>query len=114
MSARAPLYVAGSVGVTGVAGAQASPSCERVRLAVPGLPRGLQGLTILQVSDVHLGGGLGLDWLTDALETARAEKPDLLVMTGDLSDDLELMGPALRALVAFPAPLGRLDRKSVV
>ena len=62
------------------------PTVERLTLAVPGLPRELDGFTIAQVTDIHLGLWSSRGELDKALEVAAAEKPDLVAFTGDLVD----------------------------
>lgn len=58
---------------------------ERVTLVSAKLPAGVR-LRIAQVSDVHLGLMVGKERLAQILALVRAEKPDLLVSTGDLVD----------------------------
>ncbi len=48
------------------------------------LPRVLDGFSIVQVSDIHVGAFLGERELARAEEQVTALRPDLLVMTGDL------------------------------
>lgn len=105
--AGAPLALA--VGIPpGVAGAQEQPRPKPVRLSCPQLPAGFEGLRILQVSDLHLGPCLGMEWLEAALERVRGEKIDLVAVTGDLSDDRNLTADALARIAAIPAPLGHV------
>jgi predicted MPP superfamily phosphohydrolase len=58
---------------------------ETVRRPLPlaGLPRALQGATLLQVSDLHVGHRVSESYLRDTLRGARALNPDLVVVTGD-------------------------------
>ncbi len=48
------------------------------------LPRALDGFTIVQISDVHVGVYLGERDLRRAEELVRGLRPDLFVLTGDL------------------------------
>jgi predicted MPP superfamily phosphohydrolase len=53
-------------------------------IRLPKLPRSLDGFTIAQISDIHVGVFLGereLRWAEDSITNLR---PDLVVMTGDL------------------------------
>src|SRR5215471_18750796 len=62
------------------------PSWLRVRrLTIPikGLPLNLDGLRIVQLSDLHLGSVVPRRLLQHAVETTQALKPDLIVLTGD-------------------------------
>lgn len=54
---------------------------------VQNLPDELSGFTIVQLSDLHLGGVIREDYLKDVVNKTNALKPDLVVITGDLLDD---------------------------
>ena len=61
-------------------------------------PRELEGLRILHLSDVHLGYFVSLDDLERTMLDAEAHRPDLVLVTGDLSDDLKVLPDALRII----------------
>ena len=63
-----------------------SPHVVRKTLSFPNLPKDLSGFKICQISDVHLGMWLTQGEMAKALEAAAEEKPDLVVLTGDLVD----------------------------
>lgn len=52
-------------------------------MPVRGLPAGLDGATVAQVSDLHVGPEVDSDYLSAALRHLSALRPDLVVMTGD-------------------------------
>jgi uncharacterized protein len=58
-------------------------SVRRERVEVRGLPRGLEGLRIAQLSDLHAGRFLRAGDLRGVVEAVNAESPDLCVLTGD-------------------------------
>lgn len=66
----------------------------RALAQLPGLPQGFDGFTIVHLSDLHgheYGAGS-----RELLERVRAERPDLIVVTGDLIDQksqLEMVPP---------------------
>ncbi len=72
----------------------------------PGLPPELAGLRILLISDLHLAIFVTLGDLGAILEEASALRPDLILVTGDIADDLRLLTPALDMIRDFRAPLG--------
>jgi predicted MPP superfamily phosphohydrolase len=74
------------------------------RVAVPlgKLPAGLNGTTIVQLSDVHVGPTIGRRFLSRIVDRVNALDPDVVAITGDLVD-----GSVLR-LARHVAPLGRL------
>jgi uncharacterized protein len=80
----APVF---SVGLTGMALAQLNQlSVRRFTLAMPALPRDLDGITIAHLSDTHVGGLTSGQMLREMVSTTNALRADLVVMTGDLID----------------------------
>lgn len=62
------------------------PTWLRVRrLTVPikGLPLALDGLRLVQLSDLHVGSAVPRWFLQKVVETTKALEPDLIVLTGD-------------------------------
>jgi len=75
-----------------------------VAVRIPGLPRVLDGYTLVQVSDIHTGLYVGERELDEGLSLARAAKPDLLVVTGDLVDLESKYAPLIARKLADIAP----------
>src|SRR5579859_300823 len=46
----------------------------------------LDGLRIVQITDLHIGPFIGRNWLRRVVDKVNALKPDLIVITGDLVD----------------------------
>jgi predicted MPP superfamily phosphohydrolase len=98
--ASAGLVVAGAGGA-GLAGFRAAGelTVPEVHVRLARLPRALDGLCVVQLSDLHLGLLLDGRFLRDVVEQANAQKPDLVVITGDLVDGpVQALGPELAAL----------------
>lgn len=72
------------------------------------LPPGLDGLRLVQISDLHAGPFLDRKSLDGVLDLVRASCPDVLVMTGDFitqsADDMHDLGSVFRQM---PATLGK-------
>lgn len=68
------------------------------------LPDDLDGFKILQLSDLHLGYYFGLDHLEKTLAAAESYKPDMLVVTGDIADDLSMMTDAMKLAGQLETP----------
>lgn len=71
---------------------------------IPGLPKALDGYTLVQISDLHIG-----EWTTEAdlargLELVRSAKPDLLLVTGDVVDFDASLAPMVAAQIMRVAP----------
>ncbi len=76
---------------------------KRLRLKVPGLPSSLAGTSILHLSDLHLGSSKTAEDLRALLDGA--PKPDLVLVTGDIADDLGELARALELLRGFGPPV---------
>jgi uncharacterized protein len=76
------------------------PRLRTLEVALPGLPAELAGLRVVHLSDFHLGvPSRGARSVERAVEWAAAERPDLVLITGDLLSRPKAE-PRLRALLA--------------
>jgi predicted MPP superfamily phosphohydrolase len=77
---------------------------HRVKLSIPGLPSALTGLTLVHLSDLHIGKLTRGPVLDDMVAATNALNPDLIVLTGDLInmslEDLPRGFELLRAMKA--------------
>jgi predicted MPP superfamily phosphohydrolase len=80
---------------------------EEVPIRLHGLPRALDGFTIVQVSDLHVGTFVGERELRLGLGLIGRLRPDLVVITGDIVDvDARFVPLAARQLGALTARFG--------
>ena len=88
--------------------AHGDPEIVRLELRFDDLPPGLDGLRIAQISDLH-AGPLVKPWQVARWRVlAEAERPELLLLTGDVVDSLpEEAQVVADAFKDFKAPLGR-------
>lgn len=56
----------------------------RQRIALPNLPEKLEGLRIVQISDIHSGSFLFKEPIRNAIQMINSHTPDLVFFTGDL------------------------------
>jgi predicted MPP superfamily phosphohydrolase len=83
------------------------PRVEKVVVRVPGLHRDLQGLRIVQISDLHVGRSIRRGYVERTVERARSLAPDLVALTGDMVDGpVERLAPHVAPLAAL-AEAGR-------
>jgi predicted MPP superfamily phosphohydrolase len=82
-------------------------SIEEVPLKIPGLKRQLDGFSIVQLSDVHIGVFVGDAELATAESLVRQAKPDLVVLTGDLLDNDARLAHRLARFVRRLEPLAK-------
>jgi predicted MPP superfamily phosphohydrolase len=76
---------------------------------VPGWPRELDGLRVVHLSDIHVGGGMNRERLRRIAELANGAHPDVVAHTGDFlthrSGDFD--APLYEALARIRAPHGQ-------
>ena len=95
-----------SAGVSGLAGAFADVRVYLRPLVIDTLPGELSGLRLLHLTDLHLGQYVTLDDLSDVLSRAEPMSVDLVLLTGDVADDLRLLPEALAMIEQLNPPLG--------
>lgn len=76
-------------------------------IALPGLPREAEGFKICQISDVHLGLFFSLGKLENTLQRIIAQKPDVLMLTGDIFDDITQNEQAVQMIDSYAKEFSR-------
>ncbi|HPD53881.1 MAG: metallophosphoesterase [Bacteroidota bacterium] len=104
-------FVVGSIPLLsmlyGMTGGAYRYQVKRVRLKLPNLPPGFEGLRAVQISDIHTGSFLDRKPLERAVELIQNESPDIIFFTGDLVNDRHEEAVEHRdALSRLKAPLG--------
>jgi len=80
---------------------------RRIEVGLSRLPRPLDGFSIVQLTDLHLGPTLGRDWLQGIVRRVNDLKPDLIAITGDLVDgSVEHLRHTVQPLADLRAPQG--------
>jgi predicted MPP superfamily phosphohydrolase len=81
---------------------------ERASLAFPDLPAGLDGLRLVQLSDLHRSRVVAQAEIERAVAWANRLHPELVLLTGDyVTRGIRYAEPCAAALAALQAPLGR-------
>ncbi len=78
---------AGSTAI-GVRTARRTPKTISVEIPIEDLHRDLEGLTIVQFSDLHVGPTIKKPFVERTVKIINALKPDIIAFTGDLADGL--------------------------
>jgi predicted MPP superfamily phosphohydrolase len=80
---------------------------SRRTFPVRGLAPELDGIRIVQLTDIHLGPWISLGYVNRALEIANGLEPDLILLTGDyVHRSPAYIAPAVDALKALRARIG--------
>jgi len=90
------------LGAVSVVGALREVAVRPVSVPLARLPEALRGLTIVQLSDIHVGPTIGRAFMDELVDKTNALEPDVIAITGDLVDG------SVAELAAHVAPLGRL------
>lgn len=80
---------------------------HNVNLFIEDLPEALDGLKIVQLSDIHLGSWMSVNPLQQAVDKVNELNPDIIVFTGDMVNfsSAEIKGFE-KTLARLKAPLG--------
>jgi uncharacterized protein len=107
LSASAVLVVAIAVLATAIGFLNARRRAGIVNVDIPirDLPAALQGFTIAQISDVHVGPTIKRPYVDAIVDAVNALQADLIAVTGDLVDG------SVRDLAGHTAPLARLSAR---
>ncbi|HMI62303.1 MAG TPA: metallophosphoesterase [Puia sp.] len=80
---------------------------HRQQLAYDNLPAGFKGLKIVQLSDIHSGSLSDQDAVNKGIDMVLAERPDIILFTGDLVNNIATEMKDYKALFArLKAPMG--------
>ncbi|OGQ89750.1 MAG: hypothetical protein A2289_10565 [Deltaproteobacteria bacterium RIFOXYA12_FULL_58_15] len=61
-------------------------SVRRVAVTLGRLPAALNGMTIAQITDLHVGRGVGKSYVEEVVRQVNNLRPDIIAITGDLAD----------------------------
>ncbi|RKG60586.1 metallophosphoesterase [Corallococcus sp. AB011P] len=81
------------------------PEVTEVVVRIPKLPRSLDGFSIVQLTDLHVGPFIQRRFMDELVRRANALKPDLVAITGDMVDG------TVPRLGGFVAALGNLHAR---
>ncbi len=93
--------------VVGFIDARRRPRVFEVEVPLPDLPPALEGFTIAQISDVHIGPTIKRDFMRGIVEIVNSLGVDLVAITGDLVDgSVEQLGAHVEPLTGLRARHG--------
>jgi predicted MPP superfamily phosphohydrolase len=78
--------ISGIVGLGGMLNVASGFRVRRVRVPLTRLPRSASGYSIVQISDLHVGPTIGLEYVESVVRETNRLAADMVVITGDLVD----------------------------
>ncbi len=101
-SAIAVVALVPAITLAGFLMARRVATVKDVEVRLPGLPVALEGFTIAQISDIHVGPTIKRDFVQGIVDRVNRLEADLVAITGDLVDG------SVRELAHHTEPLGDL------
>lgn len=101
----ATALAAASAGGIGLRQGLGEVDVKEVPVKLERLPKELSGLTIAQLTDVHIGPLIGKRFVSQVVDKTNSLRPDVIVITGDLVDG------SVQELAAHAAPLAQLQAR---
>ncbi|WP_163862903.1 metallophosphoesterase [Myxococcus eversor] len=93
------LLASGSLTSYGMWSAFHPPVVNEVAVRLPGLPKAMDGFSIVHLSDIHVGPVIQRKFMDELVARCNALRPDLVAITGDLVDGkVASLGPSVAAL----------------
>ena len=105
LSAQATPLLALAVTALGFLNARRTPAVVRINVPIVGLPAALEGFTLAQISDIHVGPTIKSGFLQRVVTKVNTLGADVVAITGDLVDG------KVAELAAHVAPLAGLQSR---
>jgi hypothetical protein len=99
------LAITAIASLIGVFNARRLAKIVEVNIPIANLPKALQGFSIVQISDIHVGPTIKRNYISAIVEAVNQLKPDVVAVTGDIVDG------SVARLRKHVAPLGQLSAR---
>jgi len=91
----------------GLFNARRAPRVVEVYVPLDDLPQALRGLSIVQITDLHIGSTIKRRYVQAVVDAANRLAPDIIALTGDLIDGgVQSLAPHTQPLAQLKARLG--------
>jgi len=101
------LAVGGILSMVALVQGLRAPVIRPYEVRLPGLSAELDGTVLVAISDLHVGSLLGRRWLAARVAQVQAQRPDILVLLGDIFEGHDPPSDEIMtAMRGFSAPLG--------
>lgn len=101
------LLISGAITILGLSEGLSPPEIKRVDVVIENLHPGLEGLTIAQISDLHIFPSTRQNWVEQIVYRTNALNPDIIALTGDIVDsDYGQINKEIKALAGLRSKYG--------
>lgn len=102
------LILASLLSMLGFKSAMNAPEVKEIDIPFNNFPQNLKPLTIVQISDLHVGIFIQREYVTKLVQQINLLKPDIIVFTGDAADGTaSALAEHLQPLMDLSAPFGK-------
>jgi predicted MPP superfamily phosphohydrolase len=105
LTAAAVPLLGGAITLLGLLNARRTAAVVSVDVPIAGLPEALDGFTIAQISDIHVGPTIKRGYLDAIVRAVNRLGADMVAVTGDLVDG------SVQRLASHVAPIGRMTSR---
>ena len=105
LTAEAVPLIGGAITLLGLLNARRTAAVVSVDVPIAGLPEALNGFTIAQISDIHVGPTIKRGYLDAIVRAVNRLGADMVAVTGDLVDG------SVQRLASHVAPIGRMTSR---
>lgn len=81
------IVASSSLAVHGLSEALSLPQVKEVDIEIKNLPPDLEGLSIVQITDLHISSAIRRNWVQSLVERINILAPDIIAFTGDIADN---------------------------
>lgn len=81
------IVASSSLAVYGVSEGVSLPRVKEVEIGIENLPPALDGIRIVQISDLHISFTIRRNWVQNIVDQVNGLAPDIIAFTGDIADD---------------------------
>lgn len=102
------ITTAGAATIAGLYGARKGATIMETTVPIKGLGKDLNGMTIAQISDMHVGPTIKKNYVEEVVEQVNRLNPDIIAVTGDLVDgSVEHLSKHIEPIKDLDAKIGK-------
>ena len=82
------IVASSSLAVHGLSNGLSLPEVKEIDIEIENLPSDLEGLSIVQITDLHISSAIRRNWVQNLVERVNVLDPDIIAFTGDIADNV--------------------------